>query len=200
MKNVLVTGGAGFIGSNFVRTLLRAEPQVQVYNLDLLTYAGSLENLKDLPDEARHTFIQGDICDAELVNRLVREHQIDAVVHFAAESHVDRSILGPAPFIQTNIVGTFNLLEAAKNAWTESGGMAGRRFHHVSTDEVFGALGMTGTFDEGTPYRPTSPYSASKASSDHLVRAWHETYGTQTQKVTVAAGKPATVSFTFKAK
>lgn len=178
MHNVLVTGGAGFIGSNFVRTLLKAEPQVQIYNLDLLTYAGSLENLKDLPDPARHTFIKGDICDAELVNRLMRTQQIDTLVHFAAESHVDRSILGPAPFVQTNVVGTFNLLEVAKNAWAESGGMSGRRFHHVSTDEVFGSLGPSDpAFSETTPYDPRSPYSASKASSDHLVRAYFHTYG-----------------------
>lgn len=178
MKNILVTGGAGFIGSNFVRFLLESEPQVRVYNLDQLTYAGSLENLKNLPDETRHLFIKGDICDADLVNRLMREHQIDTVAHFAAESHVDRSILGPALFVQTNVVGTFNLLEAARTAWDETGGFAGRRFHHVSTDEVFGSLAETDpAFSEATAYDPRSPYSASKAASDHLVRAYFHTYG-----------------------
>jgi len=178
VKNILVTGGAGFIGANFVRYLLKAEPAAQVYNLDALTYAGSLENLKDLPDEKRHTFIQGDICDRELVTRLLREHAIDTIVHFAAESHVDRSIHGPAAFIQTNIMGTFTLLDAAKTVWGESGGFSGRRFHHVSTDEVFGSLAPTDpAFTETTPYDPRSPYSASKASSDHLVRAYFHTYG-----------------------
>ncbi len=138
MQNVLVTGGAGFIGSNFVRYLLKAEPQVRVINLDALTYAGSLENLKDLPDESRHTFIHGDICDDKLIAKIFSENRVDTIVHFAAESHVDRSILGPAPFIQTNIVGTFMLLEAARQAWAEE--RSGKRFHHVSTDEVFGSL------------------------------------------------------------
>ncbi|GAB4484565.1 MAG: dTDP-glucose 4,6-dehydratase [Anaerolineales bacterium] len=178
MNNVLVTGGAGFIGANFVRYLLQAEPQAQVYNLDALTYAGSLENLKNLPDESRHTFIQGDICDNDLVIRLMREYDIDTVVHFAAESHVDRSIHGPAAFVQTNIVGTFTLLDAAKTVWMERGGFEGRRFHHVSTDEVFGSLGPEEpAFSETTPYDPRSPYSASKAASDHLVRAYFHTYG-----------------------
>jgi dTDP-glucose 4,6-dehydratase len=178
MKNILVTGGAGFIGANFVRYLLKAEPQAKVVNLDLLTYAGSLENLKDLPDPERHFFVQGDICDADLVASLFREHQIDTVVHFAAESHVDRSILGPGPFVRTNVMGTFTLLETAKQVWAESGGMTGRRFHHVSTDEVFGSLSATDpAFSETTPYDPRSPYSASKASSDHLVRAYFHTYG-----------------------
>ena len=176
MKNVLVTGGAGFIGANFVHYLLKIEPGVQIVNLDALTYAGSLENLKRLPDPSRHTFVEGDICDAELVNRLIREHAIDTIVHFAAESHVDRSILGPAPFIQTNVVGTFTLLEAAKQAWGEE--RSGKRFHHVSTDEVFGTLSPEDpAFQEVTPYDPRSPYSASKASSDHLVRAYFHTYG-----------------------
>ena len=178
MKNILVTGGAGFIGANFVRYLLQAEPEVHVTNLDALTYAGSLENLKNLPDESRHTFIQGDICDNDLVMRLMREQDIDTVVHFAAESHVDRSIHGPAAFVQTNIVGTFNLLDAAKTVWRESGGFEGRRFHHVSTDEVFGSLAPDDpAFSETTPYDPRSPYSASKAASDHLVRAYFHTYG-----------------------
>jgi dTDP-glucose 4,6-dehydratase len=178
MNNVLVTGGAGFIGANFVRYLLQAEPEAHVYNLDALTYAGSLENLKDLPDEKRHTFIQGDICDGELVLRLMREHAIDTVVHFAAESHVDRSIHGPAAFVQTNVIGTFTLLDAAKTVWGESGGFSGRRFHHVSTDEVFGSLAPDDpAFSETTPYDPRSPYSASKAASDHLARAYFHTYG-----------------------
>lgn len=178
MQNILVTGGAGFIGANFVRFLLKAEPQAKIVNLDLLTYAGSLENLKDLPDPERHIFVQGDICEAELVNRLLREHQIDTVIHFAAESHVDRSILGPADFVRTNVMGTFTLLEAAKQFWGESGGFSGRRFHHVSTDEVFGSLSPSDpAFSETTPYDPRSPYSASKASSDHLVRAYFHTYG-----------------------
>ncbi|MDX9992041.1 MAG: dTDP-glucose 4,6-dehydratase [Anaerolineales bacterium] len=176
MKKVLVTGGAGFIGANFVRYLLKAEPEAQIYNLDALTYAGSLENLTDLPDPARHTFVQGDICDAALVNRIMVEHAIDTVIHFAAESHVDRSIHGPAAFVQTNIIGTFTLLDAAKTAW--AGDMSGRRFHHVSTDEVFGSLAPDDpAFSETTPYDPRSPYSASKASSDHLVRAYFHTYG-----------------------
>ncbi|KAF0107593.1 MAG: dTDP-glucose 4 6-dehydratase [Anaerolineaceae bacterium] len=176
MKNILITGGAGFIGSNFVRHLLRLAPDLNLVTLDALTYAGSLENLRGLPDEARHTFVQGDICDAALVERILREHQVDTIVHFAAESHVDRSILGPAPFVQTNIVGTFTLLEAARQAW--DGKFEGKRFHHVSTDEVFGSLGPGDpAFEETTPYEPRSPYSASKASSDHLVRAYFHTYG-----------------------
>ena len=178
MRNVLVTGGAGFIGANFVRYLLQAESQAHVTNLDALTYAGSLENLKNLPDDSRHTFITGDICDNDLVMRLMREQDIDTVVHFAAESHVDRSIHGPAAFVQTNIVGTFTLLDAAKTVWKESGGFDGRRFHHVSTDEVFGSLAPDDpAFSEITPYDPRSPYSASKAASDHLVRAYFHTYG-----------------------
>jgi len=176
MKNVLITGGAGFIGSNFVRYLLKVEPDIRVTNLDALTYAGSLENLKGLPDESRHVFIQGDICSEKLVNRLFGENEIDTVVHFAAESHVDRSILGPAPFIQTNIVGTFTLLEAARQAWGAD--RVGKRFHHVSTDEVFGSLNPAEpAFTESTSYEPRSPYSASKASSDHLVRVYFHTYG-----------------------
>ncbi len=176
MKAMLVTGGAGFIGSNFVRYLLEREPDLHIVTLDLLTYAGKRENLADLPDAERHTFIQGDICNRELVDHILREHQIDTIVHFAAESHVDRSILGPMPFIQTNIVGTFTLLEAAKTAWMDKNG--GFRFHHVSTDEVFGALHLGDKpFSETTAYAPRSPYSASKAASDHLVRAYAATYG-----------------------
>jgi dTDP-glucose 4,6-dehydratase len=183
MQNILVTGGAGFIGSNFVRYLLQAETKAYIVTLDALTYAGSLENLKDLPDPKRHTFVRGDICDRAFVEELFRKYQIDTVVHFAAETHVDRSILGPAPFIQTNVVGTFNLLDAAKQAWSdalvkpngpESGGF---RFHHVSTDEVYGSLGPGDPpFSESTPYSPRSPYSASKAASDHIVRSYFHTF------------------------
>jgi dTDP-glucose 4,6-dehydratase len=169
MNQVLVTGGAGFIGSNFIRYLLTAEPSVQIVNLDALTYAGRLENLADLPDPERHTFVHGDIGDRSLVDRLLRDHRVDTIIHFAAESHVDRSIQDPSVFIQTNVVGTFTLLEAAR-----AGGI---RFHHVSTDEVFGSLGPEDpAFTETTPYAPSSPYSASKAASDHLVRAYGRTY------------------------
>ena len=175
MKNLLVTGGAGFIGSNFIRFMLETEPDIHIYNADLLTYAGRLENLEGLPDPARHTLLRGDIRDADFVNQIFAEHDIDTVVHFAAESHVDRSILGPAPFITTNILGTFNLLEAARAAWA---GRTDVRFHHISTDEVFGALQPgDAPFNERTAYAPHSPYSASKASSDHLVRAYGTTYG-----------------------
>ncbi len=180
MKNVLVTGGAGFIGSNFVHFLLRVEPNVRVFNLDVLTYAGSLANLEDLPDPGRHTFIHGDICDQELVDRLIREHHIDTIVHFAAETHVDRSILGPAQFVQTNIVGTFTLLEAVRAYWIDEAAhpLDAVRFHHVSTDEVYGSLAPDEpAWTETIPYAPNSPYAASKAASDHLVRSYFHTYG-----------------------
>lgn len=184
MKNILITGGAGFIGANFVNYILRTEPGVSIINLDALTYAGSLENLKALPDPSRHLFIRGDICDRSLVDRLLQEHEIDTIVHFAAESHVDRSILGPEQFIQTNIVGTHTLLQAAKNYWLEGIHQAKTRpeerfrFHHISTDEVFGSLEADEPpFSETTPYSPNSPYAASKAASDHLVRAYSHTYG-----------------------
>lgn len=180
MQNVLVTGGAGFIGSNFVRFLLAAEPDVLIVNLDALTYAGSLENLTGLPDPERHMFVQGDICDRDLVDRLLSDHDIDTVVHFAAESHVDRSILGPEEFIQTNVVGTFTLLEAVRAFWLSSNKDYSKdvRFHHISTDEVFGSLSPDDpSFSETTPYAPNSPYAASKAASDHLVRAYGHTYG-----------------------
>lgn len=179
MRNVLVTGGAGFIGSNFVRYLLATEPRVHVVNLDALTYAGSLENLRGLPDPERHAFVEGNICDRALVTRLLGEHTIDTVVHFAAESHVDRSISGPAAFIEANITGTFTLLEAARQAWLGEGrDPRDKRFHHISTDEVFGALTPDEPpFRETTPYAPNSPYSASKAAGDHLVRAYGHTYG-----------------------
>ena len=184
MKNILITGGARFIGSNFIRYLLEKEPDLEIIDLDILGYAGSLENLKGLPDPERHTFVQGDICDADLVNKLMQEHKIDTIVHFAAESHVDRSILGPAPFVQTNVFGTLTLLEAAKQAWgdtrrdTPSAGEQNGHFHHISTDEVFGTLAPDEpAFVESTAYDPRSPYSASKASSDHLVRSYFHTYG-----------------------
>jgi dTDP-glucose 4,6-dehydratase len=179
MKNVLVTGGAGFIGSNFVRHMLSSYPGVRVVNLDALTYAGSLASLADLPDESRHEFVHGDIRDRDLVDTVFRDFEIDTVVHFAAESHVDRSILGPEPFVTTNVNGTLVLLEAARRHWVDEAAAHGPvRFHHVSTDEVYGFLGPDDPpFSETTPYDPSSPYSASKAGSDHLARAYHRTYG-----------------------
>jgi dTDP-glucose 4,6-dehydratase len=180
MRSVLVTGGAGFIGSNFVRFLLNADPDVLIVNLDALTYAGSPENLRNLPDPNRHSFVKGDICDRPLVTDLLRRHRIDTVVHFAAETHVDRSILGPDQFIQTNVHGTFSLLESVRRFWLEeqSFSMEDVCFHHISTDEVFGSLGPEEPpFSELTPYAPNSPYAASKAASDHLARAYQHTYG-----------------------
>jgi dTDP-glucose 4,6-dehydratase len=180
MRKLLVTGGAGFIGSNFVRYLLKTEPDVQLFNLDALTYAGSLLNLNDLPDPERHTFIRGDICDRALVDEIIRDQKIETIVHFAAETHVDRSILGPGQFIQTNVIGTYTLLEAARQAWLVDKILPRDQvhFHHVSTDEVYGTLSPSDpAFSETTPYSPRSPYSASKASSDHLVRAYHHTFG-----------------------
>lgn len=180
MQNVLVTGGAGFIGSNFVRYLLKTEPGVRILNLDALTYAGSQENLKDLPAPERHFFVQGNICDPELLQGLLRQYQIDTVVHFAAESHVDRSILGPGQFVETNILGTFTLLEAARKYWLDEKALPQDtvRFHHISTDEVFGSLEKGApAWTEETPYAPNSPYAASKAASDHLVRSYGHTYG-----------------------
>ncbi len=177
-RSVLVTGGAGFIGSNFLLRLVPANPDVRFVNLDLLTYAGHRVNLRAVEDAPNYTFVHGDIADADLVARLFDAHRFDTVVHFAAESHVDRSILDPLAFVRTNVVGTATLLEAARQAWRSDGEMRDDvRFHHVSTDEVFGALGDDGAFDEATPYDPRSPYSASKAGSDHLVRAYHHTYG-----------------------
>ncbi|MBK1646004.1 dTDP-glucose 4,6-dehydratase [Thiocapsa imhoffii] len=178
MSTLLVTGGAGFIGGNFVRFLME-QTEVRVVNLDLLTYAGNLDTLAEFMDHPRHRFVQGDIADADLVARLLAEFDVDAVVNFAAESHVDRSIDGPAQFVQTNVVGTFNLLDCARAHWSRRMGeaKAAFRFLHVSTDEVYGSLGPTGLFTESTPYAPNSPYSASKAASDHLVRAWFHTYG-----------------------
>jgi dTDP-glucose 4,6-dehydratase len=180
LKNILITGGAGFIGSNFIRYLFAKEPECHLYNLDALTYSGSLENLKDIADHSNYRFIKGDICDNEIVEKTLQENQIDTIVHFAAESHVDRSILGPGQFIQTNIVGTYTLLEAARKIWLNPkiNFASPVRFHHISTDEVFGTLQKgEPAWKEKTPYAPSSPYSASKASSDHLVRAYGHTYG-----------------------
>ena len=180
MRNVLVTGGAGFIGSNFIRFLLEVQPEVKIVNLDALTYAGSLENLKGLPDPSRYRFIHGAIGDRSLVDQLLREHAIDTIVHFAAETHVDRSIHGPAQFVDTNVVGTFVLLEAARQFWLEETQPSPEevRFHHISTDEVFGSLDPDDPpFSETTSYAPNSPYAASKAASDHLVRSYGHTYG-----------------------
>ena len=182
MQSFLVTGGCGFIGSNFIRLLLDRLPEANLVNLDKLTYAGNLLNLKDLADNPRYHFVHGDICDQALVDKIFAEEKIEAVIHFAAESHVDRSIEGPAAFIETNILGTFTLLEAARKAWLSNPQppVPSTRFLHVSTDEVYGSLGETGLFTETTPYDPRSPYSASKASSDHLVSAYHHTYGLPT--------------------
>jgi dTDP-glucose 4,6-dehydratase len=180
MQNVLITGGAGFIGSNFVRYLLASDAQVRVTNLDALTYSGSLENLPELPNPHNYTFVKGDICDADLVRRLLRERAIDTIVHFAAETHVDRSILLPGQFVQANIVGTFTLLEAARQVWLQDASISKEkvRFHHISTDEVFGSLAAgEPAWNESAAYAPNSPYAASKAASDHLVRAYGHTYG-----------------------
>ncbi len=178
MKKILITGGAGFIGSALIRHII-GNTRDSVVNLDKLTYAGNLQSLISVADDPRYRFEQVDICDAAEVARVYEQHQPDAVMHLAAESHVDRSITGPAEFIQTNIVGTYTLLEAARSHWNKLQGdkKANFRFHHISTDEVYGSLDAQGFFTEETPYEPNSPYSASKASSDHLVRAWHHTYG-----------------------
>jgi len=174
MKKILITGGAGFIGSHLVRLFVKKYPNYSIYNLDALTYAGNLENLKDIEEEANYTFIKGDINDADFLDDIFKEHQFDAVIHLAAESHVDRSITDPLAFVKTNVMGTVNLLNAAKNTWL--GNFDNKLFYHVSTDEVYGSLGETGYFLETTSYDPQSPYSASKASSDHFVRAYANTY------------------------
>jgi len=173
MKKILITGGAGFIGCHVVRFFVNNYPGYSIYNLDALTYAGNLENLKDVEHAPNYHFIKGDITDESFINQLFDEHQFDAVIHLAAESHVDRSILDPLSFVKTNVLGTAVLLNAAKSSWSN---FEGKLFYHVSTDEVYGSLGETGFFTEETPYDPRSPYSASKASSDHLVSAYHHTY------------------------
>ena len=174
MHTILLTGGAGFIGSHLTRLFVRKYPNYQIINLDKLTYAGNLENLRDIENEPNYRFVKGDITDLDLLRKLFSEHQFTAVLHCAAESHVDRSITDPLAFITTNVLGTASLLQAAKEAWT--GDMDNKIFYHISTDEVYGSLGSTGFFTESTAYDPRSPYSASKASSDHIVRAFYHTY------------------------
>jgi dTDP-glucose 4,6-dehydratase len=174
IKNILITGGAGFIGSHVVRRFVNNYPNYKIYNLDALTYAGNLENLKDIEMKENYTFIKGNICDIDLVDKIFQENNIDTVIHLAAESHVDRSISDPLAFVQTNVIGTATLLNAARKFWNNQ--YEGKLFYHVSTDEVYGSLGETGFFYETTPYDPRSPYSASKAGSDHLVMAFYHTY------------------------
>lgn len=173
--NILITGGAGFIGSHVVRLFVQKYPNYHIFNLDALTYAGNLENLKDLENHPNYTFVKGDITDEAFINSLFHAHQFKGVIHLAAESHVDRSIADPLAFVKTNVIGTMVLLNAFKNLW--QGNYDNARFYHISTDEVYGTLGETGLFEETTSYDPNSPYSASKASSDHFVRAYGETYG-----------------------
>ena len=182
MQTILITGGAGFIGSNFIPFFLEANSNFKVVNLDFLTYAGDLQNLKGVEGNPRYTFVKGDICDRNFVESLFQEYNIQGVIHFAAESHVDNSIKNPDTFVKTNVFGTFNVLDAARNHWMQGPnqykkGHEYNRFHHISTDEVYGTLGVEGFFTEQTPYAPNSPYSASKASSDFLVRSYFHTYG-----------------------
>ena len=178
MKNILVTGGAGFIGSHLVRLLVNKYPKYHIINMDILTYAGNLENLKDIENKKNYTFVKCDICDLDKVRNVFKKYQIDSVIHLAAESHVDRSIKDPFSFAQTNVMGTLSLLQSAKEYW--NGNFKNKLFYHVSTDEVYGSLGEEGFFTETTSYDPHSPYSASKASSDHFVRAFTDTYGLPT--------------------
>ncbi len=177
-KNILITGGAGFIGSHVVRLFIHKYPDTQFVNLDLLTYAGNLENISDVADKPNYTFVRGDIRDADFINDLFKKYRFDGVIHLAAESHVDRSIENPLAFVETNVMGTVNLLNAAKKLWQDD--YTDKLFYHISTDEVYGSLGQTGLFTENTPYDPHSPYSASKAASDHFVRSYHDTYGMPT--------------------
>ncbi|MBC7749108.1 MAG: GDP-mannose 4,6-dehydratase, partial [Methylotenera sp.] len=174
MKKIVITGGAGFIGSHVVRLFVAKYPEYHIYNLDALTYAGNLENLVDIENEPNYTFIKGDITDETFITDLFDKHQFDGVIHLAAESHVDRSIEDPLAFVKTNVFGTVHVLNAAKKQWLNK--PEGKRFYHISTDEVYGSLGAEGLFTETTAYDPNSPYSASKASSDHFVRAYGETY------------------------
>jgi len=174
-RKVLITGGAGFIGSHVVRLFIQNYPDYHIYNLDKLTYAGNLENIRDIENAPNYTFLKGDIVDADYIQSIFDEHQFDSVIHLAAESHVDRSISNPIEFVMTNVVGTVNLLNAAKHIWKDN--FENKLFYHVSTDEVYGSLGETGMFLETTAYDPHSPYSSSKASSDHFVRAYNDTYG-----------------------
>ncbi|MEJ6791727.1 MAG: dTDP-glucose 4,6-dehydratase [Lacinutrix sp.] len=181
-NSILITGGAGFIGSNFVPFFLESNPDLHLVNLDKLTYAGDLENLTDVDNNPKYTFVEGDICNRKLIEELFNKYQFQGVIHFAAESHVDNSITNPGAFINTNITGTFNLIDVAKAHWMSASfqfikGKEANRFHHISTDEVYGTLGETGLFTEQTPYAPNSPYSASKASSDFIVRSYFHTYG-----------------------
>ena len=175
MKKILITGGAGFIGSHVVRRFVQSYPSYHIYNLDALTYAGNLDNVADLDSASNYTFIKADIVDEEVINQLFKTHQFDSVIHLAAESHVDRSIEDPLAFVKTNVIGTLNLLSAFKHLWKDQ--WQDKLFYHISTDEVYGSLGAEGLFTEATAYDPNSPYSASKASSDHFVRAFGETYG-----------------------
>lgn len=175
MKKIVITGGAGFIGSHVVRRFVKNYPDYHIFNLDALTYAGNLENIKDIEGEPNYTFLKGDIVDEGFVNEIFSKYDFDGVLHLAAESHVDRSIEDPLSFVKTNVIGTVNLLNAARKQWENN--MEGKRFYHISTDEVYGSLGLDGLFTETTTYDPNSPYSASKASSDHFVRAYGETYG-----------------------
>ncbi|WP_418263912.1 dTDP-glucose 4,6-dehydratase [Flavobacterium faecale] len=175
MKKILITGGAGFIGSHVVRLFVTKYVDYHIYNLDALTYAGNLENLADIENASNYTFVKGDIADEKFVSELFQLHQFDGVIHLAAESHVDRSIVDPMAFVKTNVIGTVNLLNASRKIWEDQ--YEGKRFYHISTDEVYGSLGAEGLFTETTAYDPNSPYSASKASSDHFVRAYGETYG-----------------------
>jgi len=184
-QTILITGGAGFIGSNFILYFMKEHQDYKIVNLDKLTYAGNPENLSEIKENPNYTFVKGDICDETLVNSLFEQHKFTGVIHFAAETHVDNSITGPKAFINTNLVGTYTLLEAARTHWFDAPfspkpGCEHNRFHHISTDEVFGSLGPTGFFKETTPYAPNSPYSASKAGSDFLVRAYHHTFGLNT--------------------